>query len=274
MPDLRYHLISLISVFLALAIGILLGVAMSDRGIISDRLQVEVTNVRNQLNKQQTEIDEREAEIDLLRRRTTRDQQLSEDMAQSMISGKLKGENIAVVAGPWSGQGARSVEAALAEAGANVTSNIPLDPPDRAEITSTEVTNLEKTTSSTNIYADETAEILDAPKDAEIPKTVVFVGGGRVPADAPPGSARIVTTAQRDLLDVWTRAGLDVVGAEASYSGRSEIELFQNAGIPSVDNVDQPAGQAALIIAIDEDLESGSYGIKETASDLFPPARS
>ncbi|MFL6058837.1 MAG: copper transporter, partial [Rubrobacteraceae bacterium] len=28
MPDLRYHLISLISVFLALAIGILLGVAM------------------------------------------------------------------------------------------------------------------------------------------------------------------------------------------------------------------------------------------------------
>src|SRR5918997_207562 len=33
MPDLRYHLISLISVFLALAIGILLGVAMADRGV-------------------------------------------------------------------------------------------------------------------------------------------------------------------------------------------------------------------------------------------------
>ena len=72
MPDLRYHLISLISVFLALTIGILLGVAMSDKGVISDRLQAEVTDVRDRLNKQQAEIGRRDKEIGNLQRTARR----------------------------------------------------------------------------------------------------------------------------------------------------------------------------------------------------------
>lgn len=75
------------------------------------------------------------------------------------------------------------------------------------------------------------------------------------------------------MIQTWRDAGLNVVGAESSTTGRSEIELFQNIPIPSVDNADQPAGQAALVLVIDKDLE-GSYGTKSTASDIFPPAAS
>ncbi|HEV8225210.1 MAG TPA: copper transporter, partial [Rubrobacteraceae bacterium] len=63
MPDLRYHLISLISVFLALAIGILLGVAMADRGVVSNRVQAEITSIQQQLDRQQREIARRDEQI-------------------------------------------------------------------------------------------------------------------------------------------------------------------------------------------------------------------
>ena len=49
-------MISLVAVFLALAVGILLGVAMADRGVISARLQAEITDVSNRLNRQQTQM--------------------------------------------------------------------------------------------------------------------------------------------------------------------------------------------------------------------------
>jgi ABC-type proline/glycine betaine transport system permease subunit len=63
MPDLRYHLISLISVFLALAIGILLGVAMADRGVVSDRMEAEITSIQRQFARQQEEIGKQDEQI-------------------------------------------------------------------------------------------------------------------------------------------------------------------------------------------------------------------
>ena len=63
MPDLRYHLISLISVFLALAIGILLGVAMADRGVVSDRMEAEITSIQQQFARQQKEIGKRNEQL-------------------------------------------------------------------------------------------------------------------------------------------------------------------------------------------------------------------
>ena len=57
MPDLRYHVISLVAVFLALAVGILLGVAMAYRGLISARVQAEITDVSNRLIRQQTQME-------------------------------------------------------------------------------------------------------------------------------------------------------------------------------------------------------------------------
>jgi hypothetical protein len=73
------------------------------------------------------------------------------------------------------------------------------------------------------------------------------------------------------MFEIWLDAGVRVVGAQSSDARRTEIPLFQNVGIPSVDNADQPAGRAAIIeCAAMEDCE-GTYGIKNSASEPFPP---
>lgn len=261
MPDLRYHVISLISVFLALAIGVLLGTAMADRGVISDQLQNEVTNIQNQLDKQQQLIAERDARISTL-------QENVQGMSETMISGNLQGVNVALIYGPWaSDDAAQELQSTLSEAGANLTSFEQLPVPTPGEVTGPDSGDTEFR------YASFAADALDVPGSPSAPEVIIFMGGGALPQDAPDGSLDTLNTAESAMFDVWLEAGVRVVAAEPSNTARSEIPLFQDVGVPSVDNVDQAAGKAAVVKLADS-LQDGSYGIKPTASDVFPPATS
>jgi hypothetical protein len=266
MPDLRYHLISLISVFLALAIGILLGVAMADRGVVSDRMQAEITSIERQLDRQQREIGKQNEHI-------AEQEMMLERMSEVMIADSLKGEDVALVAGPYAEPDTyQAVESDLSEAGANITSIETLAVPDPTEVSDGELTTREATTQLESGYATNVArKVLGyTGEGAEFPEIVVFVGGGEILDEAPPGTLRALKAVQRRIFEIWLDAGVRVVGAETSDAGRTDVPLFQNAGIPSVDYADEPAGRAALIQLAATDIE-GSYGTKDTASGPFPP---
>jgi hypothetical protein len=261
-PDLRYHLISLISVFLALAIGILLGVAMADRGVVSNRVQAEITSIQQQLDRQQREIARRDEQI------ADKDATL-EGMSEVMISDSLQGKDVALVAGPFADTDVSgAVQSDLSEAGANITTFETLEIPSPDEITGQELT-----TQLTSGYADDFAgQVLGFDsEESEFPEIVIFVGGGKIPPDAQPGTLQALRNVQRRVFDIWLDAGARVIGAEPTVAGRSEVSFFQNAGVPSVVNADQPAGRAAIIrCARMEDCE-GTYGTKESAAEAFPP---
>ena len=259
MPDLRYHVISLISVFLALAIGVLLGTAMADRGVISDQLQNEVTNIQNRLDQQQKLIAERDAKISTL-------QASVKGMSEAMISDKLKGVDVALVYGPWANEVvAQNLQSALSDAGANITSFEQFPPPSPAEVTGPGNTDTE--TSYTNLATD----TLGVPGNPSAPQVVIFLGGGAPPQGTPEGSIETLSAAEKAMFQVWLDAGVRVVAGEPADTARSEIPLFQDIGVTSVDYADQAAGQAA-VVQLANSFQDGSYGIKPTASDVFPPA--
>jgi hypothetical protein len=88
--DFRYHIVSLISVFLALAVGIVLG-AGPLKGPISDQLAVQVERLR-------VEKDSLRADLDA---QTARGDTLEEFVAQGapeLLAGTLAGRNLAVIA--------------------------------------------------------------------------------------------------------------------------------------------------------------------------------
>jgi hypothetical protein len=266
MPDLRYHLISLISVFLALAIGILLGVAMSDRGVVSGRVQAEITSIQQQFARQQKEIGKQNEQID-------KQEAMLGGMSKVVISGSLKGKNVALISGPYADpEVSGAVQSDLSEAGANITTVESLDPPEPAELTLLEGTSPQAMTRLEANYADFARQTLGFTGEVENPpEIVIFVGGGAIPDDAPPGTRDALETAQAQMFNVWLNAGVRVVGAEPLRAGRSEVHLFQDVGIPSVTDADEPAGRAAIIeCAAMEDCE-GTYGTKATATDPFPP---
>lgn len=261
MPDLRYHVISLISVFLALALGVLLGTAMADRGVISDQLQNEVTNIQNQLDQQQQLIAERDSKISTLQKDV-------QSMSETMISDKLQGTDVALVYGPWADEtAARNLQSVLSDAGANLTSFEQLPAPTPQEVTGPQTTSVDLA------YANVARNILDVTGSPNAPEVVIFVGGGTPPEDAPDPEGAIATleAGQRAMFGVWLDAGVRVVAAETSDTQRSEVPLFQDIGVTSVDNADQATGQAS-VVQLATDFQDGSYGIKPTASDVFPPA--
>jgi hypothetical protein len=71
------------------------------------------------------------------------------------------------------------------------------------------------------------------------------------------------------MFEAWIEAGTKVVAAEPATARRSEIPLFQDAGIPSVDYADRAAGRAALVRLIITN-SNGAYGTKDSASEAFP----
>jgi hypothetical protein len=250
MPDLRYHLISLISVFLALAIGILLGVAMADRGVVSDRMEAEITSIQRQFARQQEEIGKQDEQI-------AEQQGVLDGMSEAIIADSLQGMDVALVTGPYADGGvAGDVQSDLGEAGANIVIVRALEPPGPTEITLLETTSPQAMTSLEKRYSNFAREILGFTGEVEeMPELVVFVGGGEIPTEAPP--------ATRD-------GGVRVIAAEPLRAGRTEIALFKNSGIPSITNADEPTGRAAIVECATAEVCEGAYGTKESATDAFP----
>ena len=132
MIDFRYHLVSIASVFLALAVGIVLG-AGPLRGTIGDTLAGEVTRLREEANTLRSDLSTAQAQGD------ARDEALAQLRARSVAT-VLDGTSVAVVELPGaSDSGVEGARAVLAEAGAVVAGPVALtrawaseEPPDVA----------------------------------------------------------------------------------------------------------------------------------------------
>lgn len=89
MIDFRYHLVSLISVFLALAVGIVLG-AGPLRENLGDQLAGQVEQLRTQQDELRTEADELASRNDQLGSFAT-------ELGPELVAGTLPGEQVAVL---------------------------------------------------------------------------------------------------------------------------------------------------------------------------------
>lgn len=260
-------MISLISVFLALAVGILLGVGVADQGVVTDRMEGQITDVQERFAEQQQAINDRDRQIDRLREGTVQDEEIIAGMSDTLTTGSLIGLEVAVVSGPYAdGAAVDSVLGALDEAGAEVTVIEELPEPVLDEVT----VEGEDSTSLQTDYLDLANRVASESGDASFPpQVVVFVGGGEIPPEAPSGTLDALNEAQAEMFDLWADSALKVIGVEPRVAGRSEIELYQSSGLASVDNVDTPSGRAAVVVLAASD-QDGSYGTKDTASDPFP----
>ena len=115
MIDFRYHLVSLISVFLALAVGIILG-AGPLQGAIGETLTEQVDALRAERTDLRTELDATQSVLD-------GDERYIEAVGTRLVSGSLEGDRVAVVQLGEVSQGVQDgVLSQLDTAGATVVS--------------------------------------------------------------------------------------------------------------------------------------------------------
>jgi len=73
------------------------------------------------------------------------------------------------------------------------------------------------------------------------------------------------------LIQGMLQSSVPVVGIERSEEDPSQIPFYVHAGMPTVDNADQPAGHVALALTLAG--AAGNYGFKSTADAPLPGAK-
>ena len=120
MINFRFHLVSLVAVFLALGLGILVGSTVIDQGIVN-RLDSEINSVRKENSA-------REATSKQLAKQNSQLQQFVDQVAPFVGDGRLDGQSVALVAERGVDSGAvKQTEQALQQAGADVPAVLWLD---------------------------------------------------------------------------------------------------------------------------------------------------
>jgi hypothetical protein len=287
MFDLRYHVASLAAVFLALVIGILVGVGISSGGFVSK-------GERSLLNRK---IDELQRSLDAARARTgdlSRAQRAAatyvEESYPLLMADRLARRRVALVfVGPVDADVRDLVERTLLDAGAGATLRmralrVPVDfdmlgglldgrpalvrygRPDAARELGRRL-------------AEELVRGGRAPVWRLLSPQLVAERSGNegLPADGVV-VARSVASQQgatsrllRGFYEGLASSGVPAVGVETSRASTTAVDAFGKASLSSVDFLDTEVGRLALALLL-AGGRPGSYGLKQTATDgILPP---
>jgi hypothetical protein len=286
MFDLRYHVASLAAVFLALIIGILVGVGISDRGLV-DRtnnklLRDRVASLQRQLTDNAKQANNHNREQDAA-------QTFVNETYPALVRNRLKSKHVALVfVGSVDGGLRSAVARTLADSGAQQLRlralKVPLDvqqveaalknQPAAAGLRGK--SNLEGLGRS---LGQELALGGDTPLWNALTDALVEerAGGNKAPADG----IVVVRTATpqrgptaRFLLGVYeglASANVPAVGVEQTDAAASATQIYRQSGLSSVDDLDTKVGRLALVFLL-QGASPGQYGMKDSAGDgALPP---
>lgn len=282
--DFRYHIASLVAVFLALGIGILIGSAVIGNGVMNqqqerliDSLQKDFTVLREQ-NRAAA------AELQVFKAQSSVYEEFSNRVFPVLAANRLVGKRIAIVETNRPGMHGE-LSTALHQAGAEVTSftsligdlkepgtweqvagflkdNRKMSNPGSADAAREIATSLVSGKGVEFIDFLESLDLLKVSGQYGVPVDAVIVVGGGMDTDSSPKSFDL------PLIKYLRGHKTPVVAAEDSDVPVSFMKAYQVQDITTVDNIDTVPGQAALILALAG--QTGDYGVKTTAKELMP----
>lgn len=279
MFDFRYHALSLAAVFLALGIGIVLGVTIGD-SLVSETEEGLRSNLRGDLVSARDQVEDLRGELG------ERDEVI-ERSYPLLVADRLERQRVAIVVlGSLPDDVAGPMRDAIRDAGGEVDSTSVLaSPPDERALGDAVGGRFERLGSDEDLLRDlgerigrsivlggRMANRLERQLDEEFQgdyegadAVVVY----REPADDQSDTA---VALQESLIDgLVTRRNVPVVGVERSDTDPSQIRFYRDNGLSTVDNLDEAAGRIALVFALDG--ERGSFGFKDSAEDPLPEPR-
>jgi hypothetical protein len=281
--DFRYHALSLISVFLALVLGLLLGVAIGDKGLVSSAERDVRASLRGDVRKAQRESEQLRAQLDEQNR-------FLQEAYPLMVGSRLIGERVGVVTlGDISDSEIENVRDALEATGARLTSvaslRTPLDLPALSHASlGTPYQNLQTDPKLAKRFGERVGagymagggRLLQRVRRALLASSSGALGG--VDSVVVIREPRTFQKPQQDVLNSFEdglMTGLGgnngtVVGVETTDTKPSQVGWYRDHGMASVDDVDQLPGRAALVFALAG--ADGAFGTKSSADALLPKA--
>lgn len=308
MIDFRYHLVSLISVFLALAVGVVLGAGPLQNSL-GTALNDQVTALRENRNATQAKLEQTETAVN------ERDSYITQ-AASGLLPGTLASKNVAMVLLPDAkAEDADAIAAQLKNAGATVTGRVSLTSTwvdlsrenYRSTFSGQVQGHLDSTTSkdANGILGEALAKALTANDDSSrvlmdmlsvsadksgtpfvsvdstpsAPAEMIVVVGPRPQASSGKGATVEATPGQdpkawaKALEGTAGRAPTVVVGSADGDDGVVSIIRSEKAKVTTVDSVGQIAASVSTPLALASTRAGtiGHYGFDKGAEAVMPP---
>jgi hypothetical protein len=283
--DFRYHALSLAAVLIALAVGLLLGVAIGDANLVSNAEKHVVNTLRANLDGARDQASTLQGDL------AFRNQFESAAYAQ-LVGGRLAGRRIGIVfLGSSSEQVNALVRSALESTGGQVVLvAVVRDPPSLPAVAAA---------ATPGRYAGVASNpALVRPFGVRVGVQLVTGGrllgkvatpllstyngtlepqGGlsgvvvvRAPGTITPSADAVQTSFEDGLAAGLAGSGVPVVGVETGTTKPSEIPWYTQQNLSSVDDIDDIAGRTALVEVLAG--AHGTFGRKATATSGLLPA--
>ena len=286
MFDLRYHVASLAAVFVALVIGIFVGVGLSGRGFVND---AERKNFEARIDELRADRDSAVARAASAQRRGDALDDFADTTYTSLVRRRLAGTTVGVVFVGSVDQGlAGTIRRTVSDAGGRIVRTralrVPLDPeavdqalrgdPDTRDLAGADSRSRLGTTIARELVAGGQTPVLDRLSSVLVEEQL---GLSKGPLDAVV-VARPARPQQGETEDFLgglysglAASQVPSVGVEESNARPSAVPPFRASGLATVDAVDTAVGDVALVFLL-EGARPGSYGLGENAVDGVLPA--
>jgi Copper transport outer membrane protein, MctB len=307
--DFRYHLVSLIAVFLAVALGIIIGTTALNEPILAD-IEGQVADLEQDKRSLEDQTQQLQAQLDVA-------QTFNEAVAPALVDGTLAGSSVLLVVTneEIAPETVESVAALVEEAGGTVAGQLTLQPAysnpsteaalqgyvtggglppgvqlpeadDAGQLVGALLaqvlmvppagTEPDAAAISSVLAGLSALEVLSQDTDSVVPAdyAIVLAAGAFTGEDA---AERTGTLA--DLVNALDAAGSGAVvagdaasAADTGLVGVIRADTALSAAVSTVDNVDVTAGRISAVLALGQESEgtSGRYGTGEDTQPVPP----
>ena len=278
MYNLRYHIASLVAVFLALTVGLLLGSIVVERGLLSSQQTTLVNGLKAEFETLRTDSAALKAANDTLGA-------FADDAVPGLVASVLDGRTILVLAGADTADTAARASEAIRLAGGKVALATFAGPGfalDDAAVVAAVAKDLgvpESTIDATQVVNVLAAEWRTPGAPRPLTKALIASGGlkfqGLTATATVDGTA--ITAVYDGVPDPWAirlaRAfvgeGRFALGVDTTKRTDGSAQTAKAAGLSGVDDVDTAMGRVSLAWVLSGRAE-GLFGSREGASARYP----
>lgn len=282
--DYKYHIASLVAVFLALGIGILIGSTMLGNDALIEYQKQVTDRLETQLESLRETNESIQARATALEMDSSIHKQFQKEVLPVLVAERLADKKYALLI-PNSYGFPPEITRVINDAGGQVTSvtsinNIYDNIETLKEIDTAlgwEITEPDKMMQklaaeiASGIVAADNGDLIEFLAEKDILKTsgdfgipvdgLIIVGGGY-------GENKRDVQFDLHIIDYFRDLNIPVLGVEETDVTYSFIKEYQRKHISTVDNINTAPGQLAMVLALSG--QPGNYGVKSTAHMLLP----
>lgn len=288
--DLKYHIASLIAVFLALGIGILVGSAVLGddvNDVIMQQQKQMVDDLNRNFDKIRKDNVVAQEEIAAYKTSLNISKQFEKQLLPSLVNGRLAGKHIAIVEtgnygfnNDWintlglAGAQVHSITTILdgfnladQKVRQDIATKLMLGNKSEQDVTKEVCKEIAAgiitAQNIENLHYFEQLGLIKTLGDYGVPiNAVIFAGGSQT------GDGDRCTKLDIPLMNYFLSRKIPVYGVEASDVEYSYMKQYQKLKVSTIDNIDMIPGQVSLVMAVYGN--PGNYGLKNTAKQLWP----